>query len=646
MEINLDSDFQAVEGFLRKIMEFIESRNGVDARAELARKLLKEYKSSGQLYCRIVGEKYASVIEDTLIRNKIPMMSCKDSAGNTIFMLPEEKTYHYDKLFQSVYMRYPDFYKQITPENFYTMANEGKGARVIEVTFNNETDANIFINKAYADGKGFVTTDIKDTDGQVKVYLLEKDLVNPSENRDFVDALIDTEVSRTHQNEFRTLANAYDNKQLNTCLRHIANGEDFCLYNACSTTSNYLQFQNGRLSWHEYDKTAGIYVGHEMELGDLRNPKDRDALKRTLGYHMATIHYATVADKAPQKELEAHLKQNEAVLKADYFDKQVAVFCKYFRTDEKAFDVKEIVSKLEVRPEFSMDFLKQYEAAVSKNELLAEAELTKALACETPVISMEGGEIQIKTIPLSEAGTESVLEEDWEETLLSEGARETDLENEMNEEYGIEGLFVGFEMNAEIANEHSEEIGRLVAKLPEETIAKAAALYNMEGITKADLLSADGRVNDMTANILSGALLYQAGREREGVASFVALREKVITAKETAIKLPKLQQSKEEVQLFKDILAKSIETEESNKQRIEVLSEKVHGKIDEALLENPFLEAGAKLEIIRDALAEEDMENNYVASFEEISIKDFGRQLEEVSYEADSDLEVQAEIEA
>ena len=393
MEANLQSDFMAMNGFLEKLLQAIEATNANDARDKLAKALLKHYKHRSTLEFRTIPAKYADDITQTLERNGVPHMASRNSAGDTVLILPPEKDCHikYEHLINEIFMHHPEYYKQLSAPTWMRLARMDGERGVISFTFANSLDAEIFKNKIYADGGGTVTTDKINADGSVTVYCRQSDFINNQSQVDAVSAFIDTEYSLDRHNQAfaRRLAVWHDRMQTDECMRLMEENEAFVIHDGANKYSDYLQYEDGTLVYNRYDSELKKFTTKEIDI----TREDKDAMRKLFEYHVANIHneHISTLDEF-RSDFEQH---TESFIRDRYADRQKELYTKVIMPAmemvSSASDMglceqdlfEQIVNSdmftqgieqnhlEDIRPDFSIDFLEalREDFALQKKEL-------------------------------------------------------------------------------------------------------------------------------------------------------------------------------------------------------------------------------------------------------------------------------------
>lgn len=409
MEAQLQSDMQVVEGLLKTVQEFMELLGRKDAVYRMSEELLKYYRANGNLEYRVVPRMYAQEIREALVQNEIPFMATGDSAGNVVFMLPEDgKEFRYGKLFDEVFMHHPEFYKQLDNETWRTLAARDRVKGVVNFTFDNEMDAEMFKNKAFADGKGIVTTDtverwtemktVRDGDGRVTgqepveqvrvtVTVREDDLIDESEYKDAVDAYIDATVSMTGAQSFaRRYAVKHDQLQTKQCMDWLygKNPVPFAIHNGADKYSDYILFRDGKCAYYTYDSVSKQWNDKVVDISS----GDRDAVAKMIERHMSYIHNVRISTL---NEFESFLNQSPEYIRSSYAKKQEELFKEAIlpingRMEKNGNDyllaehyILQIYKKrpdlADIRPDFSADFLKKIQGDMEAESAAWKADL-------------------------------------------------------------------------------------------------------------------------------------------------------------------------------------------------------------------------------------------------------------------------------
>lgn len=379
MDANLQNDFTVISGFLEKLMQTIESAGAQDVRSRLAEELLRHYKYRKTLEFRTIPAQYAKEVLGTLERNNVPHIASRNSAGDTVLILPPEADSHikYEHLINDVFMHYPEYYKQLSAPTWTRLARMDGENGVIGFTFPNSLDAEIFKNKIYADGTGTVTTDQIHADGSTTVYCRQSDFINNRARKDAVSAFIDTEYSLDKSNQAfaRRLAVWHDRQQADECMRLMESGEAFVIHDGANKYSDYLQYEDGILTYNHYDSELKKFSTKEVDV----TREDKDAMRKLFEYHVAHIHNEHISTLEEfQRDFEQH---TENFVRDRYVDKQKDMYTKVImpamefvsanseaglceqdlfeqivNSDPFTQSVKQ--NRLEdIRPDFSIDFL-------------------------------------------------------------------------------------------------------------------------------------------------------------------------------------------------------------------------------------------------------------------------------------------------
>lgn len=397
MEAALQSDFSTLDGFLQKLMEAVEAAHSMDASKRLAEDLLRHYHAHGDLEMRLVSSEHADEVIEKLQTHNIPLMHSKNSNGDSILILPPDQKYGYDygSLIDEVFMHYPEYYKQLEKRTWSHLADVDEERGVIKFHFTNTVDAEIFKNKIFADGNGIVTTDLISEDGSVTVVCRESDFLVNGKRKDALSALIDTEVSLDpdHQAFARRFAVWHDSRQVDDCMRFMNEGTSFVIHNGAEKQSDYLSFDQNKLTYYSYSNELGKFVGREIPA----DTKDQDAMRKLFEYHVSHIHneYVSTIEEF-ERDYEAH---SDTFIRDRYTEKQKELYTdvilpamSFIRnnrsehtSDSELFDqvmesdffqkaIKEHGLE-DIRPDFSEDFLKSLRDDFARQE----QELTKDL---------------------------------------------------------------------------------------------------------------------------------------------------------------------------------------------------------------------------------------------------------------------------
>lgn len=386
MEAPLQSDMRVMEGFLKKIQEFLELMGTKDTVYRLSEELLKYYRATGILNYRIIPQMYAQEIRETLIQNEIPFMATGDSAGNTVIILPEDSGQNkYSPLFERVFMHHPEYYKQHDNETWCKLANEGQVNGVVSFTFDNEIDADIFKNKVFAEGKGIITTDTVEKDKDrttVTVTVREDDLIDESDYKDAVDAYIDTAISLTVEQSFaRRFAVRNDQIQTKNCMDMLFGKEGkskapFVIHDGADKMSDYFMFKDGHCSYFTYSKKEQQWYSKDVKIEGGNN----DAVLKMIERHMSYIPNVKVSTVG---EFNKFMSRSQDYIRSEYVDKQKRLYAEVILTagiesihgqetaliDNAMKDMHIKYPELEgIRPDFSVDFLKKFRTDLSNDK--------------------------------------------------------------------------------------------------------------------------------------------------------------------------------------------------------------------------------------------------------------------------------------
>lgn len=388
MEANVQSDLTVIDAFLQKLMEAIEAAHAQDARARLARDLMKFYDGSDQLEFRTVPKQYAAEVTEALIRNNIAHMASVNSAGDTVIILPPDGAggYNYGHIIDEVFMHHPEYYKQLEKSTWTRLARADGERGVVSVTFSNELDAEIFKNKVFADGNGIVTTDKVNEDGSISIYCRESDLINSQHNKDAISAIIDTEYSLGIEKQAftRRLAVWHDGRQADDCMRMMRKNESFIIHDGANKFGDYLKFEDGVLTYGTYDNELKKAIERKVDV-DSKNP---DAMRKLFERYLSHIHneYVSSIEEYTQ-EFEEH---TESYIRDRYADKQKELYTQvilpaisgmfeqkdkseqeFFETIVNSDFFKNTIKEKgleDIRPDFSVDFLNNLKADLSMQE--------------------------------------------------------------------------------------------------------------------------------------------------------------------------------------------------------------------------------------------------------------------------------------
>lgn len=397
MDANLQSDFTIINSFLQKMLDIMERSQITDAQAKLGEKLLKAYKSHSELEFRVVSKEYAQEIIDKLTLHNIPCMWSPNRNGDYTLILPPDKKYgyNYGHYIEEVLMHYPEYYKQLSKNTWTHLAQVDEVRGVVGFRFNSELEAEIFKNKAFADGHGIVTTDIS-KNGMVTVYCREADLFTEGNHKDAISALIDTEYSLDNsiQHFGRCYAVAHDIKQADRCMQYIEEGQSFVIHNGATKESDYIQYENDTLTFYKWDSELRKFEGREIH-ADI---SDKESMRKLLEYHVARIHNEqidTIEDFEHRYSILGDMPSEE-MLKKTYVDKQKQLYSevinpamKMFRGKDGSIDTHSLMAYIDspsvkeqikrkglenVRPAFSRDFLKdiRHDIELEMQELQGE----------------------------------------------------------------------------------------------------------------------------------------------------------------------------------------------------------------------------------------------------------------------------------
>lgn len=396
MDANLQSDFTTMNGFLEKLMQVIESAGANDARSKLAEALLQHYKFRHTLEFRTIPAQYAEEVMQTLERNGVPHMASKNSAGDTVLILPPETDCHikYEKYINEVFMHYPEYYKQLSAPTWTRLARMDGEKGVVSFRFSNSLDAEIFKNKIYADGNGTVTTDKINADGSVTVYCRQSDFINNHARVDAVSAFIDTEYSLDKHNQAfaRRLAVWHDGKQADECMRLMEAGESFIIHDGANKYADHLQYDNGILTYNHYDSETKKFLTKTVDV----TREDKDAMRKLFEYQVAHIHneHISTVEEFTQ-DFENH---TESFIRDAYVDRQKDMYTKvimpvmdFISSNDGGLCDQELFEQIvnsnmftqgieanhleDIRPDFSIDFLESLRSDFEEQRESLKADL-------------------------------------------------------------------------------------------------------------------------------------------------------------------------------------------------------------------------------------------------------------------------------
>ena len=271
-------------------------------------------------------------------------------------------------------MHYPEYYRQLENHTFANLARVDNVQGLIRLSFNDSLDAEIFKNKAFAEGRGVVTTDLTE-DGKVVVYCREEDFFKEGTGTDVLSAIVEADCSMDEQTQYfaRRYAVHHDKQQADKCMEYMRENRSFVIHDGSSKESNYMKYEDKTLTFYSWDSENNIYRSREVE-ADFEN---EDAMRKLFEYHVSSIRNERIDTL---EDFELFSKTDEQILQRDYLIKQEALYKEIvlpefaylgtFEGTKDFFDRPDVQAKIKeygcenVRPDFSKDFLSRLKTSM------------------------------------------------------------------------------------------------------------------------------------------------------------------------------------------------------------------------------------------------------------------------------------------
>lgn len=387
MGSNVTSNTATAEMWLKKLIESIKecAMKTRDPRQELIGKLLNkwentDYSRDGLKY-DLVNRKYAHQVEMKLLEQHIPYVSFYDNYGNTCFLINNEETYEksYEHAKTEVYMSYPEFYKELTPESFLDAQIQNGYDTIYTVTFSSQDEAERFKNKCFDQGKGFVVSSKEFTNRNEKgefetkyeVYISGNAIHDMSLNDlSFMDAVLQHSISTStnpHLNILKDAAILSDRKVMDQVARYIRQDRDFTIADEKDAYADYIQYDAEQkllttYTWNKEEEKFVAKASIDVEL-DERNRPQPEAL------HAINFQFSKVNDGCiyTAQEFKDHQRKSPEILLKEYkearfkeYDMLNNVDIGWISVESESQKLKESIAAAPGRPAYDKDLIQEY----------------------------------------------------------------------------------------------------------------------------------------------------------------------------------------------------------------------------------------------------------------------------------------------
>ena len=253
---------KAKDKFREMIRKIIESMNKSEEK-ELAKKLL----SCDQVQPIGIPASITKAMRRYCIKNEIPFQLYENEKMNPILLIDASRREEVVDYIQKLLVTKVDYYKDATAMDFIENQEALDKKDIVKITFETEEAAEIFKNKAYAGGKGFVTASEVKENGEVTVYASVSDLFNVDEKRqDILQSMV--EIAYDNSNSFiKEIKHAqikWDRKEINKFVNRIKSGEKSYLTNGLSKNKEYLEFDGKEVFYQNYKGERKTIIGEKI----------------------------------------------------------------------------------------------------------------------------------------------------------------------------------------------------------------------------------------------------------------------------------------------------------------------------------------------------------------------------------------------
>lgn len=369
MGTNVTTDGQREMQAITDVLKYLEDLSiygTADRKTRLANEFFsycKTHDSERSARFKLIPGKFKDEFEERLQEENMPYAVMADNYGNYAFLtrdIDEEKFY---EIQEDIFRGHPEYHKELTAEMYLTR-QERKYSDVLKMTFKSEEEFEMFRNKSYEKGKGFVIASEKEGDNYV-VYASLKDGCADGFNADIPSTILRMQADLCGGGaELKKQQVRYDMGIMDDALDRMEHGEEFVIINSYDNRDTCIECVNGKVTFMEYDGKSQCFQPRSAEISMPENWKDEKevaAFKNAMSVHMAKI-------KNKQIMLPEQFRSFQALSPSELAEKSYKEQCKAFESNAKG----------NLRPVATNEFLTKY----AKDTLLELEETKRTLAAK------------------------------------------------------------------------------------------------------------------------------------------------------------------------------------------------------------------------------------------------------------------------
>ena len=261
---NLVADGQKEYEFFKWVLDYLEQcqlYGAADKRTRLANEFFEYCKThDGQrsAHFKLVPAKFRDEFEQRLMDANLPFAVMSDGRGNYAFMTRDIDAKEFLEIQMDIFKGHTEYYKELNLEEFLNREYRDN-TDVLTMQFNSKEELEMFRNKSYENGKGFVIA-TEEMDGKFIAYASMKDAVSDGFHTDIPSTILRMQGDMSGIGaEFKKSQVTYDLQVKEEIMSRIKHGDSFTIMNGYDNKDSYIEVVGGELKFMEYNPESGMF---------------------------------------------------------------------------------------------------------------------------------------------------------------------------------------------------------------------------------------------------------------------------------------------------------------------------------------------------------------------------------------------------
>jgi len=295
---NLITDGQKELDAFYRMVDYLEQQQlygAEDKRTKLANQFFSYCKThDGQRSAtfKLIPGKFREEFEQRLMEANLPFAVMSDGRGNFAFLTRNIDSEEFLQIQQDIFKGHTEYYKELNLEEFLDREYRDN-TDVLVMKFDSLEELEMFRNKSYENGKGFVIA-TEEVDGKFIAYASMKDAISNDLHSDIPSTILRMQGDMSGITAgFKKSQIEYDLRVKEDILDKIKHGDSFTIVNGYDNRDSYLECVNGQLQFMEYNPSSGMFNSRlETPLSIPTNwsdEKEVNAFKDALDVQLARI---------------------------------------------------------------------------------------------------------------------------------------------------------------------------------------------------------------------------------------------------------------------------------------------------------------------------------------------------------------------